>query len=79
MNVYVLGTAMYPPTAAERGLRLEEMAYRTARAALDDAGLTRKQLDHLTIGACDELDGRPISSMLMAAPAGGMLTDEMTS
>lgn len=77
MNVYVLGTAMYPPTRVERGLRLEEMAYRTARAALDDAGLTRKQLDHLTIGACDELDGRPISSMLMAAPAGGMLTDEM--
>jgi acetyl-CoA acetyltransferase len=60
-----------------RHLRLEEMAYRTARAALDSAGVSRKQLDSLTLGACDELDGRPISSMLMSAPAGGYNTDEI--
>lgn len=77
MNVYVIGAATHPALDAEKSLRLEEMAYQTSRAALDDAGVSRKQLDHLTIGACDELDGRPISSMLMAAPAGGFLTDEM--
>jgi len=77
MNVYVLGTATHPPAIAQRGLRLEEIAYHTAHAALEDAGVSRQQLDHLTLGACDELDGRPISSMLMAAPAGGFLTDEM--
>jgi acetyl-CoA acetyltransferase len=77
MSAYVLGVATYPPTARERGLRLEEMAYRTARAALDDARVSRRQLDSLTIGACDELDGRPISSMLMSAPAGGYATDEI--
>jgi hypothetical protein len=53
------------------------MAYHTSRAALDAAGVSRGQLDSLTIGACDELDGRPISSMLMSAPAGGYDTDEI--
>jgi acetyl-CoA acetyltransferase len=77
LSIYVIGVATHPASTAERGLRLEEMAYRTSRAALDDAGVSRGQLDHLTIGACDELDGRPISSMLMAAPAGGFMTDEM--
>ncbi len=77
MNVYVLGTALHPPSLAQRDMRLEELVYHTARAALDDARISRGQLDHLTIGACDELDGRPISSMLLAAPAGGFMTDEM--
>src|SRR4029450_5013927 len=77
MSVYVLGVAMHPPSRAERSLRLEEMAYRTSHAALADAGVERKQLDSITIGACDEMDGRPISSMLMSAPAGGYGTDEI--
>jgi acetyl-CoA acetyltransferase len=77
MNVYVLGLASHPPTVEESGLRLEEMAYHTSRAALDAAGVSRRQLDSLTIGACDELDGRPISSMLMTAPAGGYGLDEI--
>ena len=51
--------------------------YHTAHAALENAGVTRRQLDHITIGACDELDGRSISSMLMAMPAGGYLVDEI--
>lgn len=77
MNVYVLGLALHPPSPDERRFRLEELAYHTARAALDSAGVTRRQLDSLTLGACDELDGRPISSMLMSAPAGGYNVDEI--
>ena len=77
MNIYVIGVALHPPSHELRHLRLEEMAYHTARAALDSAGVSRRQLDSLTIGACDELDGRPISSMLMSAPAGGYDTDEI--
>ncbi|MGZ5265400.1 MAG: thiolase family protein [Caldimonas sp.] len=77
MNVYVVGVALHAPSEAARHLRLEEMAYHTARAALDSAGVSRRQLDSLTLGACDELDGRPISSMLMSAPAGGYDTDEI--
>lgn len=77
MSVHVIGVALHPASACERNLRLEEMAYRTARSALDAAGVTRRQLDSLTLGACDELDARPISSMLMSAPSGGYDTDEI--
>jgi acetyl-CoA acetyltransferase len=77
MEVHVLGVGMHPPSARESGKRLEEIVYSTARAALDDAGVDRRSLDHLTLGASDELDGRPISSMLLSPPAGGVLTDEM--
>ena len=77
MNVYVIGLAVHPAKHREDTLRLEEMAYHTSKAALDNAGVTRRQLDSVTLGACDELDGRPISSMLMTAPAGGFNTDEI--
>jgi len=58
-------------------MRLEELAYATATAALDDAGVRRRQLDSVTLGASDEVDGRPISSMLLAAPSGAFMTDEV--
>lgn len=77
MSAYVLGLDVSAPSWRQDALRLEELVYRTSRRALDNAGVTQRQLDHLTIGACDELDGRPISSMLMAAPAGGYTTDEI--
>jgi acetyl-CoA acetyltransferase len=77
MKCYVLGLAVHSPSLNCHEQRLEEMVYHTARAALDNAGVTRGQLDHVTLGACDELDGRSISSMLMAMPAGGYLVDEI--
>lgn len=77
MDVYVLGVAIHPAAPAIGDARLEEMAYRTARAALDDAGVRRADIDHLTLAASDELDARGISSMLLAAPSGGYLKDEM--
>lgn len=77
MDVYVMGVAIHPAADAIRDLRLEEMAYRTARAALDDARVAHREIDHLTLAASDELDARGISSMLLAAPSGGYLKDEM--
>ena len=77
MNSYVIGVGLHPPSENNRELRLEEMAYYTAQAALQDAGITRGQLDHVTLGASDEFDGRSISSMLMAMPAGAYMTDEI--
>lgn len=77
MSAYVLGIDIAPAVARAGGLRLEELVYGTSRRALDSAGVTQRQVDHITIGACDELDGRPISSMLMAAPAGGYGVDEL--
>ena len=68
-DTFVLGVAMHPPSAWISDKRLEEMVFDTARAALDDAKIDRKELDHVTIAASDELDGRSISSMLLSAPA----------
>lgn len=76
-DVHVLGIGLHPASLFEDTQRLEEMVYRTSRAALEHAGVERRQLDALTLGASDELDGRPISNMLMAAPAGGYLADEI--
>jgi acetyl-CoA acetyltransferase len=77
MDTYVLGLAMHPASAWVADKRLEEMVFDTAKAALDDAGIAREELDHVTIAACDELDGRSISSMLLSAPAGAYLKDEI--
>ncbi|HEY0266874.1 MAG TPA: hypothetical protein VGC16_08990, partial [Rhizomicrobium sp.] len=65
MDVYVMGVAIHPASARIDTLRLEEMAYGTARAALDDAGIDRRELDHVTLAASDEIDARGISSMLL--------------
>ena len=77
MDVYVIGVAIHPAADAVRNLRLEEMAYATARAALDDAGISRADIDHVTLAGSDEIDARGITSMLLAAPSGAYLKDEM--
>ena len=77
MDTYILGLALHPASAWVADKRLEEIVFDTAKAALDDAGITRDELDHVTIAACDELDGRSISSMLLSAPAGAYLKDEI--
>jgi acetyl-CoA acetyltransferase len=77
MNVFVVGLAVHPARDAITDHRLEEMAFYTSRAALADAGVERGQLDHVTLAASDEVDARSISSMLLAAPAGAYLKDEL--
>ena len=77
MDVYVMGVAIHPAADAVRHLRLEEMAYATARAALDDAGVSRDEIDHVTLAGSDEIDARGITSMRLAAPSGAYLKDEM--
>lgn len=77
MDVYVMGVSIHPGADVVGDLRLEEMAYRTARAALDDAGVSRAEIDHVTLAASDEIDARGITSMLLAAPSGAYLKDEM--
>ena len=77
MDVFVVGVAVHRAADVIDDMRLEEMAFHVARAALDDAGVSRHQIDHVTLAACDELDGRSITSMLLAAPSGAYLKDEM--
>lgn len=56
---------------------LEELVFAASSAALADAGLTRADIDGVCLAASDELDGRSISSMHLAGPAGGYLRDEI--
>jgi hypothetical protein len=57
------------------GERFEELIFRVASGALAAAGVTRDEIDTVTLAASDERDGRSISSMLSAAPAGGVLKE----
>jgi acetyl-CoA acyltransferase len=57
------------------GERLEELVYNVSADALANAGIARGELDGVVLAASDERDGRSISSMLTAAPAGGLLTE----
>jgi hypothetical protein len=76
------------PTAVITGLgeadaiaedSLETMIFRAATAALADAGRRRDDLDGIVLAASDQTDGRAISSMLTAGPAGAYLNDEINA
>jgi acetyl-CoA acetyltransferase len=76
MDIDVVGLAVSPPSVALRA-RPEELAFETVHAALERAGITRQEIDAVTLATSDEMDGRAISSMLMAAPSGSYLKDEI--
>src|SRR5580704_7731129 len=76
MDLYVIGLAVHPPKPRIEDKRLEEVVFDVTRAALDDAGLEQGEVGQVTIAGCDELDGRSISSMLLAMPSGAYLKDE---
>lgn len=77
MKTYVLNLAIHPPAIRIGGKRLEEIVFDVTRQALTSAGIEREEVDHVTIAGCDELDGRSISSMLLAMPAGAYMKDEL--
>ncbi|MEO1994810.1 MAG: thiolase family protein [Planctomycetaceae bacterium] len=75
--LYVAGVAQSLQTRSSPTERLEESIFRVASAALQDAGITRDAVDNVVIAASDALDGRAISSMLTACPAGAYFKDEI--
>jgi acetyl-CoA acetyltransferase len=77
LDIDVVGLAISPPSEALQTQRLEELAFDTVRAALERAGVDRREIDAVTLAASDEMDGRSITSMLMAAPSGAYLKDEI--
>src|SRR3990170_8157210 len=50
-------------------------AFEAARSALDDAGLTKGEIDTVLASGWDVLDGRTISDMHLVPAAGGYLKD----
>src|SRR3990170_4346968 len=77
--VAVLGCASTLLTEASPQVSLEELVSRTVMRALADAGVERADADAVVIAASDLVDGRAISSMVTAGPAGAYFKDEMKS
>jgi acetyl-CoA acetyltransferase len=74
VSVQGIGFARCPSPEA---LSLTELVFEASAAALADAGLSRRDIDGVCLAASDQLDGRAISSMQLAGPAGGYLKDEI--
>jgi acetyl-CoA acetyltransferase len=74
VSIQGVGFARSPSPEA---LSLTELVFEASAAALADAGLRRADIDGVCLAASDQLDGRAISSMQLAGPAGGFLKDEI--
>jgi hypothetical protein len=74
VSIQGIGFARSPSPEA---LNLTELVFEASAAALADAGLRRADIDGVCLAASDQLDGRAISSMQLAGPAGGFLKDEI--
>ena len=73
---YIAGIGIVHPDNPN-DLSLEELVYQASAAALEDAGMSRDDIDGVSLAASDQLDGRAISSMHLAGPAGAYLRDEV--
>lgn len=76
-KVAVIGISQTKHEAAKREQDLADMIFETTRGALDDAGLHIGDIDSVVLAAHDLIDGRSITSMLTAPPAGAHLKDEI--
>jgi len=74
-NVAIVGCYQSGYVAADEGNSLSEIAFNCSRAILDKYKLERNDLDLIVIACDDLLDGRSISSMVTAAPAGAILKE----
>jgi len=70
-RVAVVGVSQVGYARAIPDRTLEELIFEAATGALADARLGWGELDAVVIGASDLVDGRVISSMVTAGPAGG--------
>jgi len=76
-KVAILGVGTTKIDSAKKDQKLDDMVFEAASKAFAQASLDREEIDSVVIAACDELDGRCISSMLLAMPAGAYLKDEI--
>jgi len=74
-RVAVVGVSQVGYASAITDRNLEELIFEAASGALADARLAWRELDAVVIGASDLVDGRVISSMVTAGPAGSYMKD----
>jgi len=76
-NIKIVGCYQTEYCARDDSVSLPELVFECSRGLLDRYGLERYDIDLLVIAADDMLDGRCMSSMVTAAPAGGLLKEFM--
>jgi len=76
-NVGIIGIHQTKHESAKRDTELAEMIFEVTSGALEDARLAIKDIDSVVLAAHDLIDGRSITSMLTAPPAGCHLKDEI--
>jgi len=74
-RVCIVGVGQTHHRGSGGSLAYYEIAFEAARAALQDAGLTRGDIDTVLVSGWDVLDGRTISDMYLVPAAGGYLKD----
>ncbi|HIE16980.1 MAG TPA: hypothetical protein EYP71_02155 [Dehalococcoidia bacterium] len=75
-GVAVIGIAQTKYVAVNRSA-LTDIIFETSTRALEDARLEISEIESITLAAHDMVDGRAITSMLTAPPAGAYLKDEI--
>jgi len=75
VGIVGIGQTKYETSKANQ--LLDEVVFEAASKALQHAGITRDDVDNVVIAASDQIDGRPISSMMEAGPSGAYLKDEI--
>jgi len=76
-RIAVIGINQTKYEAAKRKDNLADVIFEVTRGALDDAGLKIEDIDSVVLAAHDLIDGRSITSMLNAPPAGAHMKDEV--
>jgi acetyl-CoA C-acetyltransferase len=74
-KVCVVGIGQTHHRGPGGNLAYYEIAFEAAKAALEDVGLTRGDIDTVLASGWDVLDGRTISDMYLVPAAGGYLKD----
>lgn len=73
----IIGVGQTAYESRKENSSLQEVIFDGATRALADAGLRRQDLDSIVIASQDLVDGRGISNMQNAGPAGSYLKDEI--
>jgi len=77
MEVSIGGCYQTKYRGLDKERSLTDLVFECSKGLLDKYGLKRDEVDQVIIAADDLLDGRSISSMVTAAPAGGLLKEFM--
>lgn len=76
-KVGIIGINQSKHDSAKKNVALPDLIFEVTAGALKDAHVTIDDIDSVVLAAHDEIDGRPITSMLNAVPAGAYLKDEI--